>query len=112
MAAKLDGISELPAQNPQMASAPLHRLINTGLLGECHQELGGKKAVGVDHAAKAEYGASLDENLNSLAERLKRKSYKPQPSLRACMPKADGKPRPPGWPHTKANSRNSRPNEF
>ncbi|MDR1539265.1 MAG: reverse transcriptase/maturase family protein, partial [Clostridiales bacterium] len=96
MAAKLDRISELPAQSPQMASAPLHRLINIDLLGERHQELGGKKAAGVDHAAKAECGASLDENLNSLAERLKRKSYKPQPSLRACMPKADGKLRPPG----------------
>ncbi|MDR1537379.1 MAG: group II intron reverse transcriptase/maturase [Clostridiales bacterium] len=96
MAAKLDGTSELPAQNPQMASAPLRRLINIGLLGERHQELGGEKAAGADHAAKAGCGAGLGENLNSLAERLKRKSYKPQPPLRACMPKADGKPRPPG----------------
>ncbi|MDR1538636.1 MAG: group II intron reverse transcriptase/maturase, partial [Clostridiales bacterium] len=96
MAAKLDGISELPAQNPQLASAPLRRLISTGLLGERRQEPGGRKAAGADHAAKAGCGAGLGESLNSLAERLKRKGYKPQPPLRACMPKADGKPRPPG----------------
>jgi retron-type reverse transcriptase len=67
-----------------------------GLLGERRQKPGGEKAAGADHAAKAGCGAGLGESLNSLAERLKRKGYKPQPPLRACMPKADGKPRPPG----------------
>ncbi|MDR1538819.1 MAG: hypothetical protein LBU32_12640 [Clostridiales bacterium] len=96
MAAKLEGASGLPAQNPQMASAPLRRPISMGLLGERRQELGGEKAAGVDYAAKAGRGASLGESLNDLAERLKRKGCKPQLPLRACMPKADGKPRPPG----------------
>ena len=39
----------------------------------------GKKAVGIDGVTKEEYGKNLEENLDSLVERLKRKSYKPQP---------------------------------
>ncbi|MDR1541960.1 MAG: group II intron reverse transcriptase/maturase [Clostridiales bacterium] len=66
------------------------------LLRECHKELDGKKAAGVDKAAKAEYEADLDENLKDLADRLKQKNCKPQPPLRAYIPKANGKQRPLG----------------
>jgi hypothetical protein len=38
---------------------------------ECHQALDGKKSVGAGKAAKNECGANLNENLESLAERLK-----------------------------------------
>jgi len=56
----------------------------------------GKKATGVDNITKEEYEAKLDENLKDLVDRLKRKSYKPQPSLRVYIPKANGKMRPLG----------------
>ena len=54
----------------------------------------GNKAVGIDGITKEEYGQNLDENLNGLVERLKRKAYKPQPARRVEIPKDNGKMRP------------------
>lgn len=96
MVTKLDRIKELSANNPKMVFTSLYHLINVDLLRECHRELNGKKAAGVDKVTKTEYEASLDENLENLVERLKRKGYKPQPSLRVYIPKANGKLRPLG----------------
>jgi retron-type reverse transcriptase len=96
MVTKLDRIEEMPANNPKMVFTSLYHLINEDLLRKCHEEMDGKKATGVDNVTKAEYGANLNENLKDLVERLKRKSYKPQPSLRVYIPKANGKLRPIG----------------
>ena len=96
MATKLDRISELSASNPKMVFTSLYHLINADLLRECHNDLDGDKAAGVDNVTKAEYEANLEDNLYDLVERLKRKNYKPQPSLRVYIPKADGKMRPLG----------------
>ena len=96
MATKLDRIEEMSANNPQMVFTSLYHLINEELLLECHQEMDGKKATGVDNVTKSEYEANLDENLKDLVERLKRKNYKPQPSLRVYIPKGNGKKRPLG----------------
>jgi len=96
METKLDRIREMSASNPKMVFTSLYHLINESLLRECHKEMDGKKATGVDNVTKAEYEANLDGNLKDLVERLKRKSYKPQPSLRVYIPKANGKMRPLG----------------
>jgi len=96
MGTKLDRIREMSATNPKMVFTSLYHLINEELLQECHKQLDGKKATGVDNITKAEYEANLDENLRNLVGRLKRKSYKPQPSLRVYIPKANGKMRPLG----------------
>jgi len=82
MATKLDRISELATQNPNMVFTSLYHLINFDLLMECHKELDGRKATGIDNVTKAEYEVNLNENLNDLVERLKQKGYKPQPSMR------------------------------
>ena len=96
MATKLDRIEEMSANNPKMVFTSLYHLINEDLLRKCHEELDGKKATGVDKVTKAEYEANLDENLKDLVARLKMKNYKPQPSLRVYIPKANGKLRPLG----------------
>ena len=96
MATKLDRIEEMSANNPRLVFTSLYHLINEELLRECHKEMDGRKATGVDKVTKAEYEANLDGNLSDLVERLKRKSYKPQPSLRVFIPKANGKLRPIG----------------
>jgi group II intron reverse transcriptase/maturase len=96
MGTKLDRISEMSATNPKMVFTSLYHLINEEMLLECHKELDGKKATGVDNVTKSEYEANLEENLRNLVERLKRKNYKPKPSLRVYIPKANGKMRPLG----------------
>ena len=96
MGTKLERISELAAQNPQMVFTSLYHLINTDLLRQCHQEMDGNKATGVDRVTKESYEANLEENLSDLVARLKRKQYRPQPSLRVYIPKANGKQRPLG----------------
>jgi retron-type reverse transcriptase len=96
METKLDRIREMSDKDPRMVFTSLYHMINEDLLRKCHQEIDGKKATGVDHVTKAEYEANLDESQKDLVERLKRKSYKPQPSLRVYIPKANGKMRPLG----------------
>ena len=53
-------------------------------------------AKGRKHLTKAEYEEHLEENLTNLVSRLKNKAYKPLPSLRVFIPKANGKKRPLG----------------
>jgi group II intron reverse transcriptase/maturase len=96
MGTKLDRIEEMSASNPKMVFTSLYHLLNEELLRNCHKEMDGDKATGVDDITKAEYEANLDDNLKDLVGRLKNKSYKPQPSLRVYIPKVNGKLRPLG----------------
>lgn len=43
---------------------------------------------------KEEYSRNLEENLEKVVERLKKKSYKPQPARQVEIPKDNGKTRP------------------
>ena len=40
---------------------------------------------GIDEITKKEYERNLEQNIDDLVERLKRKSYKPQPSIIAIQ---------------------------
>ena len=51
----------------------------------------GTKAVGIDGIIKEKYGKSLEENINALIERLKKKSYKPKPARLVEIPKDNRK---------------------
>ena len=53
-----------------------------------------EKAVGIDGVTKEEYSRNLNQNLESLVERLKKKSYKPKPARLVEIPKDNGKMRP------------------
>ena len=66
------------------------------MLKQCHRELDGNKAVGINKVTKAEYEVNLEGNISNLLKRLKNKSYKPLPSLRVFIPKGNGKRRPLG----------------
>ncbi len=96
METKLERISELVAQKPRMVFTSLYHLINIDLLRQCHREMNGLKATGVDRVTKEAYEANREENLKELVSRLKKKQYRPQPSLRVYIPKANGKQRPLG----------------
>ena len=96
MVTKLGRIKELTANNPKMKFTTLYHYINEDLLRECHKDLDGRKATGVDKVTKAQYEENLEGNVKGLVERLKRKHYVPQPSLRVNIAKDNGKPRPLG----------------
>lgn len=94
MLTKLARISELSATNPDMVFTSVAHLINVELLEDCHKDMDGKKAVGIDGVTKDEFNKNLKENLENLVERLKRKAYHPKPALRVEIPKDNGKMRP------------------
>ena len=93
METKLARISQLSKENPDMVFTSIGHLLNKKLLKFCHEKMDGKKAVGIDGVTKEEYGKNLEQNLTELVERLKNKSYKPQPARRVEIPKENGKTR-------------------
>ena len=96
MGTKLERIMEISATTPKPEFTSLYHLINIEMLKQCHKELDGSKAVGIYKVTKAEYEEHLEDNLTNLVSKLKNKAYKPLPSLRVFIPKANGKKRPLG----------------
>lgn len=94
MGTKLARISQLSSEHPEMVFTSIGHLINKELLKECNKEMDGKKAVEIDGIAKETYEANLEENLDELIRKMKRKAYKPKPAKRVEIPKENGKPRP------------------
>lgn len=94
METKLARISQLSKENPEMVFTSLGHLINKEMLRDCHVQMDGDKAVGIDGVTKDEYGKNLETNLELLVERLKKKSYKPKPARLVEIPKENGKMRP------------------
>jgi RNA-directed DNA polymerase len=64
---------------------------NEESLKQCYKELDGKKAIGHDGIDKTKYGEQLDENIQDLLSRMKRKAYRPGATRQVLIPKA-GKP--------------------
>ena len=54
MGTKLERIAEISATTKRPGFTSLYHLINTELLKQCHRELDGKKAVGIDKVTKEE----------------------------------------------------------
>ena len=96
METKLERIADKSARENRPIFTSLYHLINKELLMQCHKEADGNKAVGIDEITKREYSENLEGNIENLVDRLKRKSYKPMPSLRVYIPKSNGKMRPLG----------------
>jgi len=63
-------------------------------LREAYNALDGSKALGIDRISKCDYGKQLEDNLNNLAERIHRGTYRPQAKREVLIPKANGKQRP------------------
>ena len=94
MLTKLERISQLSKENPEIVFTSIGHLIDKEMLMECHNKMEKDKAVGIDGVTKEEYGNNLDENLDRLIASLKKKSYRPQPAKRVEIPKGNGKTRP------------------
>ena len=96
METKLARIADKSRNEKRPIFTSLYHLINEDLLKQCHKELDGSKAEGIDNVNKKEYAENLEENIKDLVIRLKNKAYKPAPALRVYIPKDNGKMRPLG----------------
>lgn len=98
METKLLKIAEIARQNPKEKFTSLYHYINREMLLKCHKELLGNKATGIDDVTKEEYSKELNNNIDDLVLKLRKRSYKPQAVKRVYIPKGDGKTRPLGIP--------------
>ncbi|MCA1700467.1 MAG: group II intron reverse transcriptase/maturase [Actinobacteria bacterium] len=85
------------AQNDREArfTALLHH-VDVDRLRVAYGALNPRAATGVDGVTWRAYGQDLEDNLRALHVRVHRGSYRPRPSRRAYIPKADGRLRPLG----------------
>jgi len=70
--------------------------LNVEFLKDCYFNLDRNKAVGIDRVSWLEYKQNLDDNLENLVDKLKRKAFKPLPAKRVYIPKGNGEMRPLG----------------
>jgi group II intron reverse transcriptase/maturase len=73
-------------------TALLHH-VTTERLTKAYGELRKQAAPGIDGVTWGEYGQKLEENIQELHGRIHRGGYRPQPSRRVFIKKADGSPR-------------------
>ena len=71
MVTKLVRIAEISATSKHPIFTSVYHLINEDMLKQCHKELDGSKAVGIDKVTRAEYEEHLKENLTNLVSRPK-----------------------------------------
>ena len=87
METKLDRIAEIAKERPNEKFTSLAHLLDTEMLKQCHKEIDGNKATGIDRVTKAEYEKELDSNIKKLVAKLRRRAYRPQPARRVNIPK-------------------------
>ena len=96
MARDLTRIRERARQSPRCRFTSIyHFVIDRDHLRACYEEMDPDKATGVDGITKAEYGKSLESNLDDLTARLGRLGYRPQPVRRVYIPKPGSKKKRP-----------------
>lgn len=87
METKLDRIAEIAKGRPNERFTSLAHLLDEEMLRQCHKEINGNKATGIDRVTKGEYEQELDSNIKDLVAKLKRRAYRPQPARRVNIPK-------------------------
>ena len=94
----LRAITNKAVQDKAHRFGGLYRLLNQANLRECFYQLRKDAAPGVDGVTFKEYEKNLEENLRSLVQRLRNKSYRARLVRRKYIPKGNGKLRPLGIP--------------
>ena len=85
---KLSLISGHAQRDRDFQFTSLAHLLDVDYLRDCYKSLNRNKAVGIDNVSWEDYGKELEENLEMLVLRLKRKKYKPLPARRVYIPKS------------------------
>jgi RNA-directed DNA polymerase len=93
----LERVRQAAQRDKQMRfTALLHHIYDLDALRAAYFGLKKEAAPGVDGETWRHYGEALEENLQDLADRLKRGAYRAKPVRRVYIPKADGRQRPLG----------------
>src|SRR5712691_9549059 len=90
----LDRVRKAARQRKKEQFTSLLHHINVDLLRTAFYALKRKAAPGVDGVTWQDYEAELEPRLEDLHRRVHRGAYRPQPSRRTYIPKADGRQRP------------------
>jgi group II intron reverse transcriptase/maturase len=90
----LDRVRHAARQRKKEQFTALLHHVNVDTLRVAFYALKRKAAPGVDGVAWDDYAASLEPRLGDLHGRIHRGAYRPQPSRRTYIPKADGRQRP------------------
>src|SRR5271167_60866 len=90
----LDRVREAARQRKKGQFTTLLHHINADTLRTAFHALKRKAAAGVDGITWHDYEADLEPRIEDLHGRVHRGAYRPQPSRRTYIPKADGKQRP------------------
>ena len=89
-------VREVAQRDRKMRFTALLHHVTLGRLRAAYWAISPKAAPGVDGVTWADYGQSLEANLQDLHERVQSERYRATPSRRAYIPKADGRQRPLG----------------
>jgi group II intron reverse transcriptase/maturase len=95
---KQERIAKLAAENPAMAFTSLNHYLDAEWLRYAYECTRKDGAVGVDGQTAQEYAADLEQNLQSLMDRLKSGRYRAPPVRRHYIDKSDGGKRALGIP--------------
>ena len=90
----LDRVRQAARQRKKEKFTALFHHIDVEALRLAFYALNRQAAPGVDGVAWQDYEADLERNLADLHDRVHRGAYRPQPSRRTYIPKADGRQRP------------------
>jgi RNA-directed DNA polymerase len=90
----LDRVRQAARQRKKEKLTALLHHINVDTLRQAFYALKRKAAPGVDGVTWQDYEADLEPRLEDLHDRVHRGAYRPQPSRRTYIPKADGRRRP------------------
>ena len=90
----LDRIRQAARHNKKERFTTLLHHINPEMLRLAFDALKKDAAPGVDGVTLADYEVDLERKLEALHDRVHRGAYRPQPSRRVYIPKADGRQRP------------------
>jgi RNA-directed DNA polymerase len=93
---RLMKVAERAKRHPEQRILALAQYVDGETLGRAYQRLKKGAAVGVDGVTVEAYGERLEENLQSLYERMKAGKYRHQPIRRVHIPKELGRTRPIG----------------
>jgi RNA-directed DNA polymerase len=93
---ELDRVRQVALRDRDARFTALLHHVSIDRLRAAYLALSPQAAAGVDGVTWRAYGRDLERNLRDLHARVQRGGYRPRPSRRAYIPKADGRLRPLG----------------